>query len=232
LPTYELPDLSSVAPTTPPTADTSFSTLCFNSMLATILGDYGTSSIVTPGTATSSGATWTSLDGAALTVSGVSVAALDSLNMSIWNNVKLSPTAYMMNAQQASDMSSLILNTPQAVTFLQEDNRNNLLAGGYIGSYLNKAAGGKAVRFEVHPGVPPGTIIARTDSVPFPASNIGNVFEVRTNGDYAEFQYGVPRLPASGVSGPREEFEIRAIETLVNRAPVACGVISNIAASE
>lgn len=234
LPTYELPDLSGTAPTTPPTADTSFSTNAFNSALATLAGDYGTSSIITPGTGTSSGATWTSMDGAQLTISGSSVVQLDSLNMAIWNNVKLSPTAYMMNAQQASDLSSLLLGTYLAPTFLQPDagGRSNIAGGGYVGSYLNKAAGGIVVRIEVHPGVPPGTIIARTDSVPFPGSNIGNVWEVRTLRDFAQYPYGIPRLPSSGPSGPREEFEIRSIETLVNRAPVAQGWISNIQAAE
>ena len=57
LPTNEMPDLSGTVPTTPPTADTSFSANAFNSALATLAGDYGTSSIITPGTGTSSGAT-------------------------------------------------------------------------------------------------------------------------------------------------------------------------------
>jgi hypothetical protein len=39
-------------------------------------------------------------------------------------------------------------------------------------------------------------------------------------------------MPSSGPSGPREIWGIRSLETLVNRAPLSCGVISNIAASE
>jgi len=228
-----LVDLYGTAPTAVPTADSSYSANAFNSMLATILGDYttGGGAIVTPGSGVSSGATWLSMDGAKLAIVGSSVTELDTLNLDIWNTVKLSPTAYMMNAQQASDLSELLLGTYLAPTYLQPDaaGRSNIAGGGYIGSYLNKAAGGKVVRIEVHPSVPPGTIIARTDSVPFPGSNIGNVFEVRTLRDYAEYPYASTRTPSSGPSGPREEFEIRSIETLANRAPVACGVVSNIA---
>jgi hypothetical protein len=229
-----MPDLSGIAPTTPPSTDTSFSSNAFNSALACILGDYGSNAIVTPGSGTPSGAYWKSLDGAPLTLSGSSVPVFDILALAIYNAVKLSPTAFMMNAQQASDLSSLLLGTYLAPTFLQPDaaGRSNIAGGGYIGSYLNKAYSGQPIRIEVHPGVPPGTIIARTDSVPFPNSGIGNVFEVRTLRDYAQYDYGVPRLPASGPSGPREEFEVRSIQTLVCKAPVACAVVSNIAAAE
>jgi hypothetical protein len=233
LPTYELPLLFGTVPAVPTTTDTSFSTLSFNSILATILGDYGSNAIVTSGTGTSSGAYFLSADGAKITVSGSSVPLLDQLNLAIFNSVQLSPDVYMMSAQQASDLSSGLLGTGLAPTFLDASGgRQNVQGSGYVSQYLNKAFNGKAVRIEVHPGVPPGTIIARTDSVPFPASNIGNVFEVRTLRDFAQFNYGVTRSPSSGPSGPREEFTIRSLETVVNRAPVSCGVISNIGASE
>jgi len=237
VPTNEMPDLFATAPAAVPTADSSYSANAFNSTLALILGDYTTGGgpIVTPGSGVSSGASWLSMDGAKLAIVGSSVTELDTLNLLIWNSVKLSPTAYMMNAQQASDLSSLILGTNLAVTYLQPDDaggRANVIGGGYVGRYLNKAAGGKPVRIEVHPSVPPGTIIARTDQVPFPNSNIGNVFEVRTLQDYAEYPYAATMSPASGPSGPREEFAVRSIETLICRAPVACGCVSNIAAAE
>jgi hypothetical protein len=236
LPTNELPDLYGTAPTAPTTADSSYSANAFNSMLATIVGDYNNAglSIVTPGTGTSSGAVWTDCGAAPLSISGASVAQLDALNLGIYNSVKSSPTAYMMNAQQASDLSMLLLGTYLAPTYLQANaaGRDTVTGSAYISTYINKAFNGAPIRIEVHPSVPPGTIIARTDSVTFPGSNIGNVFEVRTLRDYAQFEYGVTRSPLSGPSAPRQEFTIRSVETLVNRAPVANGVICNIAASE
>jgi hypothetical protein len=236
LPSYELPDLFGTAPTAPSTADSSFSANAFNGVLATIVGDYNNSglSIVTPGTGTSSGAGWIDAGAQPFSVSGSSVSQLDALNLSIYNSVKLSPTAYMMNAQQASDLSTALLGTYLAPTFLQPNaaGRDDVTGSAYISTYVNKAFNGAPIRIEVHPSVPPGTIIARTDSVPFPGSNIGNVFEVRTLRDYAQFEYGVTRSPATGPSGPRQEFTIRSVETVVNRAPVANSVICNLAASE
>jgi hypothetical protein len=234
LPTYEVPDLYPVVPTLS-TVDTSYSTLVFNSMLATILGDYGPSGVVTPGQGTGSGATWVSADGATLSVNGSSVALFDQLNLSIYNAIKQSPTAYMMNAQQASDLGGGLLASPAATLYLQPngDGRSNIFASGFIGTYLNKALSGASIRIEVHPSVPPGTIIARSDVLTnVPGSDVGNVFEVRTHRDYAEFPYAATDMPSSGPSGPREIWGIRSLETLVNRAPLSCGVISNIAASE
>ena len=70
----------------------------------------------------------------------------------------------------------------------------------------------------------PGTIVARCDQVPFPNSNISQVWAVRCQRDVYDYIYGSDR--ASG--GPRQDGEARSIETLVNRAPVAQGVITNI----
>lgn len=228
-----LPDLSSVAPTTAPAGDTSYTANDFNSMLAAILGDYSTAGpIVTPGTGTTSGAYWASADGAALAANGSSVALIDQMLMGIYQAIKASPTALMMNAQLAQDLSVAILGTNLAVTFLQADDpmgRANVAAGGYVGTYLNKAYGGFRVRIEAHPSIPPGTIIARSDTVNFPSSNIGSVFEVRCLEQYRQYQYGTARVPGTLNGGPRDDYDIFNVETLVCKAPVACGVVSNIA---
>jgi len=236
LPTYELPDLFGTAPTVAATVDTSYTANDFNSVLASVLGDYSTGGpIVTPGTGTSSGAYWASADGAAFTVNGSNIPLIDKMLLGIYNAVKLSPTALMMNAQQANDLSQAVTGTNLAVTFLQPDDpvgRANISAGGYVGTYLNKAKAGERVRIESHPGVPPGTIIARSDSVPFPNSNIGTVFEVRCLEQYRQYQYGAARIANTLNGGPRDDYEVFNIEALVCKAPVSCGVISNIAASE
>lgn len=226
-----LPLLSTVAPTVPPTADSSANAKDTNGLLATLVGDYSTNgTIVTRGTGTSSGATFTSLDGGTLTVSGSSIVELDAFLLAIWNKVLLSPSVLMMNAQEATNIANKVLGTNAAVTYLTPDNaaqRHDVVAGGFVGTYINKAAGGKAVSIEVHPHLPPGTIIARTDVVPFPGSNITNVTQVRTLRDYADFSYGANW--SQGGLGPREDFEIRTVEAFQNKAPVTMGVLSNIA---
>jgi hypothetical protein len=133
----------------------------------------------------------------------------------------------MMNATQAQEIANLILGTNSAVTYLQTDSsgRINVTAGGRVGNVVNTPAGGVTVPLEVHVALPPGTIVARTDRVPWPQANVAATLEVRTLRDMSQFDYGV--VPSSG--GPRKEFEIRSMEAFVNRAPVAMGVLANVA---
>jgi hypothetical protein len=229
-----LPLLSTIAPpSTPPSADTSWNQNWFNGLIATTLGDYGSSGPVTPGTGQNpSGATFIDNGGAALAASGASITLLDTINDDLWTSVQLSPTAYMVNSLQGDEISKLLLNSTASTTFLpptDADARTNLAGGGYVGRYINKAAGGVPVAIEVHPHVPPGTIIARTDRVPFPGSNIGSVFEVRCQYDTMRFDYAANYNPGVVGGGPRYDFEIRSMEALINRAPVAQAVATNIA---
>ncbi len=227
-----LPLLSSVAPSsTTPTADTSYSANYYNGVIASTLGDYGATGPVTPGSGTASGATFIDNGGNAPLLSGGGIDVLDKINDSLWASVQLSPTAYMVNSLQADEISKLILSSSSALTFLpptDADARTNLAGGGYIGRYINRAAGGVPVSIEVHPRVAPGTIIARTDRVPFPGSNIGTVFSVRCQYDTMRFDYAANYNSGTVGGGPRYDFEIRSMETLINSAPVAQAVVANV----
>jgi len=229
-----LPLLTTTAPpSTPPTADTSFSANCYNGVLASSLGDYGALGPVTPGTGTPTSCSFIDNSGnAPQLVGGNGVDVLDNLNALIWANVQLSPTAYMMNSLTAAYISQLVLGTSAAFTVLpptDADARTNLAGGGYVARYINRAAGGVPVAIEIHPRMAPGTIMARTDRVPFPGSNIGTAYEVRCQYDTMMFQYAANRVLNTLNGGPRYDGEIRSMETLINYAPGAQGVITNIA---
>lgn len=211
--------------------DTSFSANYYNGLIASSLGDFGATGPVTPGTGTASGCTFIDGGGTALTLTGGGIGLLDQLNDALWTAVQLSPTAYMMNSLQGDEISKLIAGNNSATTFLpptDSDARTNLAGGGFVGRYVNRAAGGVPVAIEIHPRVPPGTIIARTDRVPFPGANIGTVFEVRCQYDSTRFDYAAAWTPGQVGGGPRYDFEVRSMETLVNRAPVAQAIASNV----
>lgn len=216
---------------TPPTVDSSYSTNYYNGIIASTLGDYGAMGPVTPGSGTSSGGTFIDNGGNAPTLVGGGIDILDKINDQVWQSIQLSPTAYMVNSAQADEISRLILDTSSALTFLpptDADARTNLAGGGYIGRYINRAAGGVPINIEVHPRVAPGTIIARTDRVPFAGSNIGTVFEVRCQYDTMRFDYAANYNPGVAGGGPRWDFDVRSMETLVNRAPLAQVIVSNV----
>jgi hypothetical protein len=205
----------------------------YDGFLASLCGDYnGTGHWVQPSTGTANPSVWTSLNGAGLTLSGGSINEIEEyLFLTLWQQVKCSPTALMMNAAQAQEVANLVLGSNSATTFLQTDasGRVSTTAGGRVGEIVNAPAGGVTVPIEVHVSLPPGTIVARTDRVPFPQANISSVLEQRCLRDTAQFDYGISRVGGVQGGGPRKESEIRTVSAFINRAPVAMATLSNVA---
>jgi hypothetical protein len=231
VPVLALPDVSSAVPTLNLAADNgSAQANEFDGFMASLTGDYNaTGQFVTSGTATSNGAVFIDGGGAALTLAGGQITQIETLFQGLWNSVKCSPTALMMNGAQVQEIANLILAQPSAVTYLQTDTngRVDVTAGGRVGHIINTYAN-TVVPIEVQVSQPAGTIIGRTDRVPFPQANISSVLEMRTLRDMSQFDYATNRAAGAG-GGPRKEFEIRSVEAFVNRAPVAMGVLANIA---
>lgn len=204
----------------------------YDGLLASLTGDYnGSGQWVQSGTGTANPSINSSLDGASLTLTGGTVTEIEaSLFLPLWNQVKCSPTAIMVNAVQAQKIANLILGSSSATTYLNTDasGRVSVTAGGRVGEIVNAPAGGVTVPIEVHTSLPPGTIIARTDRVPFPQANISSVFEYRALRDTAQFDYGISRIANTAGGGPRKEFEIRSVGSFLCRAPVAQAVLQNV----
>lgn len=204
----------------------------YDGFLASLTGDYnGTGQWVQAGTGTANPSINSSLDGAALTLTGGTITEIEAnLFLPIWQQVKCSPTAIMVNAVQAQEIANLILGGSSATTFLNTDasGRVSVTAGGRVGEIVNAPAGGVTVPIEVHVSLPPGTIVARTDRVPFPQANISSVLEYRALRDTAQFDYGVSRVANTAGGGPRKEFEIRSVGAFLNRAPVAMASMQNV----
>jgi hypothetical protein len=227
-----IPGLSAAAPTAVPTVDTSFDAAnSFNGLFASLSGDYGQNGLVTYGSGTVSGATFQSVDGGKLTTSGQGVTEIDNLLLSLYNTAQLSPSALIMNGQQAKDIASRITAAGAASTYLQPEGngRVGITGGTSVARYINSAAGGASIEILVDPYAPVGSIVAVTEHINYPNSGISNTFESRTLRDVSQWDYGVAHSVGAG-GGPKETWDVSSIETFVNRAPVACGVISNIAA--
>lgn len=204
----------------------------YDGFLASLCGDYSsTGQWAQSGTATANPSYNSSLDGAALTLTGGTVTEIEAnLFLPLWQQVKCSPTALMVNAVQAQEIANLVLGANSATTFLTTDKagRVSTTAGGRVGEIVNAPAGGVTVPIEVHVSLPPGTIVARTDRVPFPQANISSVLEYRALRDTAQFDYGISRVANTAGGGPRKEFEIRSNGAFLNRAPVAMAVMQNV----
>ena len=233
-----IPGLNGTAPTAVPATNTSGKATDFNGLLATLAGDYatgGATGLVTRGSGTSSGAAFQSLDGATFTVSGQSIPELDTMFTTVFNKIQASPTRILLASQEATSLSKLLLSSAGGgTTFLTPNGggRNNIEAGGYIGSYINKAAGGIPVPLVVMPHLAPGTLFGVSDSgAAFAGADISNVFEMRQLDDVQDYQYATNRNSGVAGGGPRDDGEVFSTSALINRAPVGAAVLSNIAAS-
>jgi len=204
----------------------------YDGLLASLSGDYNSNGQwVQPGTGTANPAINNTLGGAALTLTGGTVTEIEEyIFLPLWNQVKCSPNAVMLNAYHAQEIANLILGSSSATTFLNTDSsgRISVTAGGRVGEIVNAPAGGNTVPIEVHVSIPPGTIVGRTDRVPFPQANISSVFEYRALRDTAQFDYGISRVAGTAGGGPRKEFEIRSVGSFLTRAPVAQAVLQNV----
>lgn len=229
-----LPALYGVAPTALPTADTSGdSSKQYNGLLASCAGDYADGGLVTPGTGINSGCTFTSLNGGTLTATAQGVTEIDAMLLGIYNSAQLSPTAMIINGQEAQDIKAKILASGQAVMYssTQGGEREGVIGGGSVAGYINGASGGDRIDICVDPHLPPGRIGFITERIPYPNSGISNTFEARYSRDVSAFDYG-PQLDATpgNNGGPRDVWDVSSMETFINRAPVACGWLTEIAA--
>lgn len=230
-------------PTAVPTADASYQTYWTQGLLASILGDWsatpdgpipGSSTgtgLITPGTGTSQGAYYSSLDGAQLTVAGAALEQIDAMNTAIYNTYQVTPSRMLMGSQSINDISTAVLNNPQAVTWLvptDADGRARIVAGGHVATYLNRTVNGKPIQLWLMPYLPPGKIISVIDSLPFPGSNVTAALQVRTLYDFFRFDYGANRNTGSADGGPRYDFEVRSEFAFINKASAVCGVLDNI----
>ena len=244
-------------PTTVPTTDSSYGLgagavnqfgaasagIWQNGLIASILGDWpsspdgpvpgseGGAGFVTPGTGTTQGAYWKSLNGGQLTVEGAAFAEIDALLVSLYNTYQITPSRLLMPSDVMLSFNNAFLNNPQAVTWLSPDASNGKLEGvmgGHVANYVNKVVNGEKIPLWLMPYLPPGRIVAVIDSLPFPGANVTSALQVRTLYDFFRFDYGANRTAGSTSGGPRYDYEIRSEQAFINKASAICGVLQDI----
>lgn len=151
---------------------------------------------------------------------------IDTALKSFWDNYQMSPTRIMVNSQEQASISQIVLtgSTAGAQRFVFNVEQGNLKGGTIVRSYFNKftMAGQQELPIELHPNMPPGTIMFYSDQIPYPLSNVANVVQVKTRRDYHQIDW--PRTKR------RYEYGVYADEVLEVFAPFAFGLITNIGA--
>ena len=99
-----------------------------------------------------------------------------------------------------------------------------LIGGVMVASYLNRFSmmGGNILKVCIHPNMPPGTILFTTKKLPYPVSNVGNVYQVRTRQEYYQIEWPL--------RSRKYEYGVYADEVLQHYFPPSLGVITGIGA--
>lgn len=195
--------------------------------------DYSTNGLLFDGLLTQalksgSGSYWTDLAGATLTADGASgVVEIEAVLKDRWDNYKLSPDTIWVSSQQAQDVGKKILagNANGALRFTVDLSRGAVGGGIIATSYLNKFGlngAGKEIQIKIHPNLPSGTMLFTTKVLPYPLSNVNNVFQVRTRQEYYQIEWPL--------RSRKWEYGVYADEVLQHYFPPSMAVITGIGA--
>jgi hypothetical protein len=171
-------------------------------------------------------ATGTPGTGTPLTSDGAGgIVEIDAMLESLWVNYKLGPTVMWVNAQESRNLTKKILGAGGIYHFVTQNpsgELGNLTGSGRVRTYINKfgLAGQVEIPIEIHPYLPPGTLVAYTERLPYPLPNVANVAEMRLQRDYYQMEWPMrERKYESGVyfNG-----------VLAHYFPPSIGIITNI----
>ncbi len=202
------------------TGDNSQNALAFDGLLSIALASNSGAYINTLATGTAG-------VGTTLTATGEGgVVEIDNMLKDRWDNYRLSFDELLVSSQEQTNISKKMLtgNSTSAQRFVFTGDPANLAGGGVmVASYRNKysMAGAKEIPIKLHPNMPAGTILGLTRRLPYPQSNIDNVFQIRTRQEYYSFDW-----PARS---RKYEHGVYADEVLQHYFPPAIGIINNIA---
>lgn len=174
-------------------------------------------------------ATGTAGTGTVLTASGRgSVNEIDVMLQTMWDNYQVSPTVLYVNSQEQKNITNKVLSNSTGPLLRYEMPPNApyaLVANGVVEYYYNPFAlnGGYKIPIEIHPTVPPGTIMGWCENLPAQYQNneVPNVAEVKVRQDYYQIDWPLKTRA--------QEVGVYAEEVLAVYAPFAMGVITNIA---
>ena len=172
--------------------------------------------------------------GTTLTASGYgSVAEIDTMLKTMWDNYRVSPTVIYVNSQEQRSISKLSLlgsgSAPLIRYNIQANDAGEVnfqgTAGNVISFYFNPYSpdGGTKIPVKIHPNLAPGTIMSICETLPawYVQNETPAVAEVLTRKDYYTEQWAkVTR---------RQDYGIYCQSALAIYAPFCVGIISNIA---
>jgi len=163
--------------------------------------------------------------GTALTADGAGgISDFETAFATFYNRYRLSPTHIFVSSQECINITKkIIANSGAPLLRFTMDPKNiadgNISAGVVVGDYLNKVMNTR-VKIQVHPLIPPGTVMFFSDSIPYPLANTAHLFRKRLRKDYYQLEWPV--------KSRKYEYGVYADGVLQHFAPFSMGLITNI----
>lgn len=166
------------------------------------------------------------LGGVALTADGAAgIVEFDEVLKDRWDNFKLSPDTIWISSSTAISLAQKLLDsgTSQgAYRIVVNPEQGAIMGGVMVATYLNKfsMSGANTLKVRIHPNMPAGTILFTTSRIPYPLSNVGNVWQIKTRQDYYQIEW--PLRTRS------YEYGVYADEVLQHYFPPSLAVLTGV----
>lgn len=128
-----------------------------------------------------------------LTITGSTIYEFDEVLRAGYEQYKVGFDRILISAADMLDTFGAMLNTSSAanifrILFDAEQETGRIVAGRKVTSYMNKFFN-NTLDVEVHPYLPPGTVIFWSDRSPYELSGVANLLEARVRQDYYQIQW-------------------------------------------
>lgn len=128
-----------------------------------------------------------------LTITGSTIYEFDEVLRAAYEQYKLGFDRILISAADMLDTFGAMLNSSSAaniyrILFDADQETGRIVAGRKVTSYMNKFLN-NTLDVEVHPYLPPGTIVFWSDRSPYELSGVANLLEARVRQDYYQIQW-------------------------------------------
>ena len=127
-----------------------------------------------------------------LSISGTNIQEFDVVLQAAYDQYKLGFDRILMSSTDLIISTGTFFSQGAAaqfkILFDAEASTGRIVAGRRVTSYLNKFFN-NTLDIEVHPFVPPGTVLFWSDRIPYELSGVGNILEAKVRQDYYQIEW-------------------------------------------
>lgn len=128
-----------------------------------------------------------------LTIQGSNFAEIDVLLQAAYDQYKIGYDRMLISSADSIDTWGAMLgqsasNSNYRILFDADQETGRIVAGRRVTAYFNKVMG-NTLEVEIHPYMPPGTIMFWSDQSPYELSGVANLIEAMVRQDYYQIQW-------------------------------------------